>query len=211
MCKRSAATQNASYAASVSAFGGTGSYTFVANGLPNGLSMNSTGGISGMVSLNGTGIFGAHVFANSATTTNPEFTISGIKLPLTLAAGKSVPISINFKPTSSGATSSQIAFATTVGASIKVSASGTGVALQQHKVNLTWTRSSSSVAGYNVYRGIASSGPYTKLNSQTIVATSYTDSSIASGKTYFYVTTAVSSKGAESVKSNEVRAAVPTP
>ncbi|HEU0047594.1 MAG TPA: choice-of-anchor D domain-containing protein [Nitrososphaera sp.] len=148
---------------------------------------------------------------SSATTTNPEFTISGIKLPLTLAAGKSVPISINFKPTSSGATSSQIAFATTVGASIKVSASGTGVALQQHKVNLTWTRSSSSVAGYNVYRGIASSGPYTKLNSQTIVATSYTDSSIASGKTYFYVTTAVSSKGAESVKSNEVRAAVPTP
>src|SRR5262249_28039165 len=40
------ATQNAPYSATVTASGGTGSYTFTANGLPNGLSMNSAGGIS---------------------------------------------------------------------------------------------------------------------------------------------------------------------
>jgi hypothetical protein len=34
---------------------------------------------------------------------------------------------------------------------------------------------------------------------------------VASGKAYFYVTTAVTSSGAESAKSNEVRAAIPTP
>ena len=42
------ATQNGAYAATVAA-SGTGAHTFFANGLPNGLSMNSAGGISGSV------------------------------------------------------------------------------------------------------------------------------------------------------------------
>ncbi|MDO8678503.1 MAG: carboxypeptidase-like regulatory domain-containing protein, partial [Acidobacteriota bacterium] len=59
------ATQGAAYSASVAASGGTGSYTFFANGLPNGLSMNSAGGISG--TTNNVGNFSVYV---TATDTN---------------------------------------------------------------------------------------------------------------------------------------------
>ena len=149
------------------------------------------------------------VYIPAATTTNPEFTLSGFSLPLTLAAGQSVNMTVKFAPKSSGSTSATISLANTKGPTI-ASASGSGVATTQHRVGLSWAPSKSTVTGYNVYRGTASGGPYSKLNSQSVVNTSYTDSSVSSGKTYFYVTTAVNSSG-ESVKSNEVRAVIPTP
>lgn len=68
-------------------------------------------------------------------------------------------------------------------------------------VRLNWTASSSSgVTGYNVYRGTATGGPYTKIGTATGV--SYTDSAVGYNTKYYYVTTAVSS-GGESSHSNE--------
>ena len=147
---------------------------------------------------------------SKATTTNSEFTLSGLTLPLTLAAGKSLAIKINFKPTASGSASAQISLTSGLN-TVTASASGSGVATTQHKVNLSWSASSSSVAGYNVYRGTAAGGPYSKLNSTSLVSTSYSDATVGSGKTYYYVTTSVSSSGTESTQSNEAKAAIPTP
>jgi len=76
-------------------------------------------------------------------------------------------------------------------------------------VNLSWQPSSSSVAGYNVYRGAQSAGPFTKINSSLETATVYTDNSVSSGQTYYYVTTAVDSSGVESSHSNVAQAIVP--
>jgi fibronectin type 3 domain-containing protein len=67
------------------------------------------------------------------------------------------------------------------------------------------------VTGYNVYRGSSTGGPYSKINSVLDATTSYTDSTVAAGSTYFYVTTAVDGTGVESGHSNEVKAVVPTP
>jgi hypothetical protein len=152
----------------------------------------------------------APVYISAATTTNPEFTLSGFSLPLTLSAGQSVTMTVKFAPRSSGSAAATIALTNAKGPTV-VSASGSGTSTAQHKVGLSWSPSKSTVSGYNVYRGTAAGGPYSKLNSQSLVSTSYTDSSVASGKTYFYVTTAVTSSGAESSKSNEVRAMIPTP
>jgi fibronectin type 3 domain-containing protein len=71
--------------------------------------------------------------------------------------------------------------------------------------------STSAVAGYNVYRGIQSGGPYSKLNSSVQSTTSYTDSTVQAGHTYYYITTAVDATSMESTSSNEVTIAVPTP
>ena len=79
----------------------------------------------------------------------------------------------------------------------------------QHSVTLTWNASTSTVAGYNVYRGTVSGGPYAKINSSLVAALDYTDSTVQSATTYFYVTTAVDSSGNESVFSNEVSATIP--
>lgn len=79
----------------------------------------------------------------------------------------------------------------------------TGPGVTAHSVNLTWTASASTnVAGYNVYRGSTSGGPYTKVNSGLVVGTTYTDTSVQPGQTYYYVATAVDSNSTESAYSS---------
>lgn len=80
-----------------------------------------------------------------------------------------------------------------------------------HTVTLSWTDSSSGVSGYNVYRGSTSGGPYTRVNSNLISATSFSDNNVQAGQTYFYVTTAVNTSNAESVYSNQAQVLVPSP
>jgi hypothetical protein len=73
----------------------------------------------------------------------------------------------------------------------------------QHKVTLSWKASASPIVGYNVYRR-GTSG-VVKLNLEPVPGTTYVDSTVQSGQTYFYVTRAVNAKGTESTPSNEVR------
>jgi hypothetical protein len=91
------------------------------------------------------------------------------------------------------------------------SASATVSIVPPHSVSLTWSPSASSgVTSYNVYRGTVSGGPYTRLHTG-VITTTYTDSNVQSGTTYYYVTTAVDSSGAESAYSNEAQANIPMP
>jgi fibronectin type 3 domain-containing protein len=76
-------------------------------------------------------------------------------------------------------------------------------------VALTWTPSASSVIGYNAYSSLQSGGPYTKMTSTPDAATSYTDSSVQAGQTYFFVVTSVDSNNVESAFSAEVSALIP--
>lgn len=77
-------------------------------------------------------------------------------------------------------------------------------------VALSWNASiSSGVIGYNAYRSTTSEGPYTKLNSALLTATSYSDQNVVNGPTYYYVTTAVNTSGVESAYSNQAVATVP--
>lgn len=81
-----------------------------------------------------------------------------------------------------------------------------------HGAVVTWTASSSSgLAGYNVYRATSSSGPFTKLNSALITATTYTDSAVQAGQIYYYAVTAMNTSGQESTYSTTVSATIPIP
>jgi fibronectin type 3 domain-containing protein len=62
-----------------------------------------------------------------------------------------------------------------------------------------------------VYRGTSVSGPYSRINPALNPSMNYVDSTVQSGTTYYYVTTAVDSSGAESSYSNQVQAVVPFP
>ena len=78
-------------------------------------------------------------------------------------------------------------------------------------MSLNWTASTSSnVTGYNVYRGSASGGPYTKLTSAPVAAISFTDVTAKGGQNYYYVATAVDNSNNESVYSSPVTAVLPT-
>jgi len=95
------------------------------------------------------------------------------------------------------------------GSPAAVPVSGTGVAPIQHSATLTWSASTSTVSGYNIYRSTVSGSGYTKINSSLVSALTYTDSTVQGGTTYFYVTTSVDSGGSESSFSNEVTANIP--
>jgi len=79
----------------------------------------------------------------------------------------------------------------------------------KHTVKLKWQASSSQVAGYNVYRSTTPAGNYVRINSSPVPGTSFTDSAVEDGLTYYYVTRAVDALGSESVNSNEASAAIP--
>ena len=81
-----------------------------------------------------------------------------------------------------------------------------------HSVTLTWTASTSTgVTGYNVFRSQTTGGPYTQVNTNLIGGTSYVDSSVTAGQSYYYVVTAVGSGSSQSSYSNETSASVPSP
>jgi hypothetical protein len=78
-----------------------------------------------------------------------------------------------------------------------------------HYVALSWTDSSPSLAGYNIYRGTQPTGPFVKINSALEPASVYTDNTVVSGRTYYYATTAVDSNNVESGYSNVAQAVIP--
>jgi hypothetical protein len=151
---------------------------------------------------------GASVTITSANSSSSEFTLSGISLPKTLAAGQSVSYSVAFTPKTSGTASATLSFASNASNATE-SLSGNGVSVVQHTVSLNWSPSTSQVNGYNVYRGSTAGGPYAKLNSTPDPNTAYSDGTVASTHTYYYVTTAVNSSGQESSYSNQVQVSVP--
>jgi hypothetical protein len=155
----------------------------------------------------------ANVTVSSAAWNGTGYSVSGITFPATVQAGQSKTFTVTFAPQAAGSTPGSISFVSNAANSPSgESMTGTGVQVgQQHTVSLTWTPSTSTVAGYNVYRGTQSGGPYTKVNTTLRTSTNYADSAVQSGSTYFYVATAVDSNSSESAFSGEAVAVVPTP
>src|SRR6185369_6861956 len=148
---------------------------------------------------------------SQASVSGSAFSGVGINVPLTLAAGQSATETITFSPSASGAVSGSLVITSNAtNPSITVALSGSGSTVQ-HSVDVNWGASTSTVAGYYVYRGTKSGGPYTKLNSTPVTALTYHDATVSSGTTYFYVITAVAQDGTESGFSPQATAVVPTP
>jgi P pilus assembly chaperone PapD len=142
--------------------------------------------------------------------TGAGFNATGYVLPVTLGAGQSTSFTVTLAPTTTGNLSGGVTVTSNATNSpLVISLAGSGAAPVSHSVTLNWTPSSSSFAGFDVYRGSLSGGPYTKVNGALISTTSYSDTSVTSGQTYYYVATEVDSTGAESPYSGEASATVP--
>jgi hypothetical protein len=153
---------------------------------------NSSVAISG-VSIKGTG-----------------FSILSGSGAVTLSPNQTTAVSVQFAPAVAGPATGTVSISSNAtGSPAGVGLAGTGVAPAPHSVALGWIASSSTIAGYNVYRSTVSGSSYSKVNSSLVAGLSYSDSSVTGGTTYYYVATAVDSSGNESVYSNEVPATVP--
>jgi uncharacterized repeat protein (TIGR03803 family) len=246
-----AGTVNSPYTATLSVTGGVPPYNWsvIHGSLPNGLTLNSSGVISGTPTSAGNFSFTVQVSDSEsppATTIAPlsitirsALSITTTSLPLgtvntpysaTLAAAGGLPpytwsvvhgslpngLTLN---AGSGAISGSPATVGTFNFTAQVSDSQSppatanaplGITVTAEAVFLTWSPSSSpGVIGYNAYRGTTSGGPYSKINSNLISPTNYTDQTVQSGHTYYYVTTAVNNLGEESAYSNQAVVTVP--
>jgi hypothetical protein len=139
------------------------------------------------------------------------FGIAGGFVGATIAAGQTATLNVVFAPKTTGGVTGKVTISSNATNSPNsISTAGTGVSSTAHWVALSWSASSSSgVTGYYVYRSTISGSSYSRVNSSPTNATKFTDGSVASGKTYYYVVTAVSSSGAESARSKQITAAIP--
>jgi hypothetical protein len=170
------------------------------------VNVNSSSPLSTTLTNNGN----SNVTISSVAITGSGFADTGVAANTVLTPNQSITLNVTYAPTAAGnVTGSVTVSSNATNSPLTISLSGTGAQPVQHSASLTWTASSSTLAGYNVYRGSVSGGPYTLMNSSLISATDYTDSTVQSGQTYYYVTTAVNSSGNESVNSNEVTATIP--
>lgn len=165
--------------------------------------VGTSGTASGTLSASG-----GSVTVTAATTSSSAFVIGGITLPVTIAAGQSVPFAVTFSPQASGTTGATLTFASNAQpSSTTESLTGSGTAAPTHTVNLSWAASTSAnISGYNVYRApyATACGTFQKLNSQLNTGTLYTDPTVTDGASYCYAATTVNSSNRESAYSNIV-------
>lgn len=154
----------------------------------------------------------ATVNISAANVTGSGYSVSGITFPRSVAAGGSTTATINFAPGATGSSTGSVSFVSDATNSPAVmSVSGSGFVPVAHFVDLSWNASASTVNGYRVYRSTQSGGGYQLLTSSLVPVLVFTDSTVQSGQTYFYVVTSVDSQGIESIFSNEANAVVPIP
>jgi hypothetical protein len=88
------------------------------------------------LALTNAGTLSATVQISQITASGPGFTVTGVALPVNLAAGQSVSLSVDFKPTSAGSTSGNLSIASTAtNANISVGLSGVGLTSGQLAVS----------------------------------------------------------------------------
>ncbi len=166
--------------------------------------VGSAGTASGSLSASGADVTVTAISSNSS-----QFSISGLSLPAVITAGQSSPFTVTFSPQTTGGASATLTFTSNAQPSTTTDgATGTGVAVPAHIVDLSWGASTSpNISGYNIYRAVFTNacGSYSKINGSTPeTATTYSDSSVADGTNYCYATTAVNSSKEESGYSNIV-------
>ena len=155
---------------------------------------------------------GSNVVVSSDTVGSSEFSITGLTFPVTIPAGQTANFTVTFTPQASGVASVGVSFASDASNSAAATLQGTGASAPVYTVSLSWNASTSpNVTGYNIYRRTGTSGSFAKINPSLNATTSYVDTSVTDGQTYYYETTAVNSSDEESARSSPVAAAIPAP
>lgn len=176
---------------------------------PNSVSFESTTtGTTTTQTVTATNSGTGNISLSGLRVTGTGFSSSGITLPVMLAPGQSTRFNVVFAPSTAGSFSGTATLRSTASDS-PLTIALTGSATVKYRVLLNMTYGSSAAVGFNVYRGFQSGGPYDRLNSRAISETTFTDSSVDSGQTYYYVATEVDSAGNESSYSDQVTIPVP--
>jgi hypothetical protein len=151
---------------------------------------------------------GASVTITAVTSNNSAFSLGGLSLPLTIAAGNTAGFTVTFSPQISGAVTAALTFTSNAQSATTIETlTGTGTAAPTYSVNLSWNASTSpKIAGYNIYRAVYAKtcGSYSKINAALNTSTLYTDWTVTAGAAYCYASTTINESNEESGYSNIV-------
>ena len=150
----------------------------------------------------------SNVTISNVSISGAGFNASGVSTGLILTPGQAAALSVSFAPAATGSVTGSVTV-TSNASPLTVALSGTGATQVTHSAALSWAADTSVVAGYNSYSSTVSGGPYVKLNATLIPTTAFSDTTVQSGKTYYYVVTAVDSSNVESTHSNETSVTIP--
>jgi hypothetical protein len=171
---------------------------------------NIAAGKSSALSVTLTNAGNSDVTVSKVTLSGATFSESGVSAGLILSPGQSATMDATFSPASAGNYSGSVAVASNATNSPDtIALSGSSSQAVSHSVSLTWAASTSSVAGYHVYRSQVSGGPYAILDSSLVPSDAFTDSNVQSGSIYYYVVKSVTQAGIESADSTQVAANIP--
>lgn len=154
------------------------------------------------------------VTISAAAIKGTGFSMTGVTTPLTLSAGQTATLDLQFDPTVAGADTGSVTLTSNAssGGAASIALSGTGTSTAAYQVELDWDAPPSSgvtVSGYHVYRAPSGSTSYTLLTSSATPSTTYTDTGVQAGSTYNYEVTSVDSSGVESSPSSVYIATIP--
>jgi hypothetical protein len=169
-------------------------------------------GKSSALTVKLTNVGNSNVTISKVTVSGANYIATGVSAGLILSPGQSATVDLTFSPIGAGSFSGNVVIAsnaTNSPSTITLSGSSAAQAVT-HSVTLSWTPSTSTVAGYNVYRSAVSGGPYSKLDSSVVATDGFVDSNVQAGQTYYFVVRAVTGAGVESVDSTQVSVTVPT-
>jgi hypothetical protein len=160
------------------------------------------------VTIRNTGV--RDVVVTQQAVTGGPFSTAGIGSNLTLTAGQSATLSVNFQPTAPGSvTGSVVLSSNATNSAVVINLTGQGLA-NAHSVTLSWGPSASSVIGYYTYRKSSSDDSWMRVSTSVVAALSYTDFTVQAGQRYFYAVSAVGIDGQEGSLSDPVSVVVPS-
>ena len=149
---------------------------------------------------------------NGATAVGSGYAVDSTQYPVTIPVNSAQSFSIMFTASSLGSSPGSLTFSTNASSgNPQVTLNASGILASSHTAKLAWNASASGalVVGYNVYRTTTSGSGYQRLAFTDQL--SFTDSAVMSGTTYYYVVTAVTANGTESIYSQEAPAVIPSP
>jgi hypothetical protein len=168
---------------------------------------NTTVGVATTQNVTLTNTGNSTVSISAISTGSTIFTASGAA-NVSLAPNQTISVPVSFDPTALGLATGTLAV-TSNAPPVQIALSGTGVAANQYSVTLNWNSSTSTVIGYNVYRGTGANPQLSILNGTIVSSTSYQDTAVVSGQTYIYALTSVDSNNVESALSPTVSITIP--
>jgi hypothetical protein len=161
-----------------------------------------------------------NVALQGVTVSGAGFGYSDLAPGFSLAPNQKVTFQVWFSPKLAGPASATLSLLSpNLSSPETLSMSGQGVSsatssptppsTAQHTVDLNWNASPGQVIGYRVYRSETSGSSYSSLTGTAVNELSYSDSTVSSGSTYYYVVTSVDAAGTESGYSNQAKAVIP--